>query len=111
MAKSRQKMLEKMVTFESAVIDPSVKVCARVWVSWLGGRGRQWPLTGPPWTLPQFNIKSPGPVAGGFGIRLVDVGFGFPGRPPLFQHVEFSINQDSRVWCGAPAASRRRAGG
>ncbi len=71
MAKSREKMLAKMATFESVVIDPTVK----------------------------FNIKSPGPVSGGFGIRLVDVGFGFPGRPPLFQHVEFSINQNSRVWC------------
>lgn len=34
-----------------------------------------------------------GPVNGGWGIRLVDVGFGYPGQGPLFEHVEFSINQ------------------
>ena len=36
-----------------------------------------------------------GPAAGGWGIRLVDVGFGYPGAEMLFEHVEFSINQVS----------------
>jgi ATPase subunit of ABC transporter with duplicated ATPase domains len=94
MAKSRQKTLAKMATFESAVIDPSIKVpplrverfgVVIVWCFLLI-------------FSVQFHIKNPGAVSGGFGIRLVDVGFGFPGRAPLFEHVEFSINQNSRIW-------------
>eukprot|EP00053_Salpingoeca_punica_P013269 m.119637 g.119637 ORF g.119637 m.119637 type:complete len:746 (+) comp16157_c1_seq1:131-2368(+) len=74
MAKSRQKMLAKMDVFEGIVNDPTV----------------------------QFKIPQPGPVSGGWGIRLVDVGFGYPGHDLLFKGVEFSINQNSRICLVGP---------
>lgn len=75
MAKSRQKMLEKMDIYEKAA---------------------------PPESLVKFKIPTPGPVAGGWGIRLVGVGFGYPDQPLLFTDVEFSINQNSRVCLVGP---------
>ena len=44
----------------------------------------------------------PGSVAGGFGIRLVGVGFHYPNAPTLFTGVEFSINQNSRICLVGP---------
>lgn len=70
MAKSRQKMLDKMDHYD-AITPVSRHV--------------------------NFNIPNPGPVAGGWGIRLVGVGFAYPDRPTLFDGVEFSINQTSRI--------------
>ena len=74
MAKSRQKMLAKIATFDVETEDPSVR----------------------------FTFTSPGPVAGGWGIRLVDVGFAYPGSELLFSGVEFSINQNSRICLVGP---------
>ena len=76
MAKSRQKMLDKMeVADRVRAPDPKVK----------------------------FVFPNPGPVGGGWGIRLVGVAFGYPGTPqPLFEGVEFSINQNSRICLVGP---------
>ncbi|EDQ84385.1 uncharacterized protein MONBRDRAFT_34730 [Monosiga brevicollis MX1] len=75
MAKSRQKMLEKMASLPDDVsTDPTVR----------------------------FKIPNPGHVAGGFGIRLVGVGFHYPDAPMLFRNVEFSINQNSRICLVGP---------
>eukprot|EP00045_Choanoeca_perplexa_P009610 m.92961 g.92961 ORF g.92961 m.92961 type:complete len:751 (-) comp14970_c0_seq1:169-2421(-) len=75
MAKSRQKMLEKMAFVPDAVAnDPTVK----------------------------FNFPVPGHVSGGFGIRLVGVGFHYPDQPLLFTGVDFSINQNSRICLVGP---------
>ena len=75
MAKSRQKMLEKIQVNQ---------VCK------------------PPDRVVKFKIPTPGQVAGGFGIRLVGVGFGYPGKEELFTNVEFSINQNSRICLVGP---------
>eukprot|EP00039_Didymoeca_costata_P005566 m.82564 g.82564 ORF g.82564 m.82564 type:complete len:768 (-) comp12875_c0_seq1:39-2342(-) len=75
MAKSRQKMLDKINVVEKTHSKES---------------------------LVNFRIPNPGPVAGGWGIRLVGVGFGYPGKPELFSGVEFSINQNSRICLVGP---------
>jgi len=75
MAKSRQKMLDKMAVYD-AVRPESERVT--------------------------FRIPNPGPVAGGWGIRLVGMGFGYPGKELLFSKVEFSINQNSRICLVGP---------
>eukprot|EP00730_Choanoeca_flexa_P020452 TRINITY_DN9987_c0_g1_i1.p1 TRINITY_DN9987_c0_g1~~TRINITY_DN9987_c0_g1_i1.p1 ORF type:complete len:770 (+),score=186.99 TRINITY_DN9987_c0_g1_i1:53-2362(+) len=75
MAKSRQKMLEKMAAVPDAVAnDPTVR----------------------------FKFPVPGNVSGGFGIRLVGVGFHYPNAPLLFTGVDFSINQNSRICLVGP---------
>ncbi|EGD73389.1 P-glycoprotein [Salpingoeca rosetta] len=75
MAKSRQKQLEKMAAIpDSGSIDPAVR----------------------------FAFPEAGPVAGGFGIRLVGVSFHYPGGPTLFKGVDFSINQNSRICLVGP---------
>eukprot|EP00052_Salpingoeca_macrocollata_P008989 m.70849 g.70849 ORF g.70849 m.70849 type:complete len:744 (-) comp16868_c0_seq1:298-2529(-) len=74
MAKSRQKMLAKMEVFEGIANDPSIT----------------------------FKFPQPGVVSGGWGIRLVDVGFAYPEQDFLFKHVEFSINQNSRICLVGP---------
>jgi ABC-type multidrug transport system fused ATPase/permease subunit len=79
MANSRQKMLDKMDTYEKAT---------------------------PKDALVKFKIPTPGPVAGGWGIRLVGVGFGYPGQELLFTKVEFSINQNSRICLVGPNGTR-----
>eukprot|EP00729_Bicosta_minor_P010107 gene10107-14007_t len=75
MAKSRQKMLDRMDTYTKAT---------------------------PKDVLVKFKIPTPGTVGGGFGIRLVGVGFGYPGQDELFTGVEFSINQNSRICLVGP---------
>eukprot|EP00049_Salpingoeca_infusionum_P028083 m.36125 g.36125 ORF g.36125 m.36125 type:complete len:754 (+) comp9967_c1_seq3:98-2359(+) len=74
MAKSRQKMLEKMAFTPSKSIDPTVR----------------------------FKFPNPGPVSGGFGIRLVGVAYHYPDAPILFTNVDFSINQNSRICLVGP---------
>lgn len=75
MAKSRQKQLDKMAVYESLQ---------------------------KPDQIVKFRIPNPGPVGGGWGIRLVGMGFGYPGMPLLFTDVEFSINQNSRICLVGP---------
>ena len=75
MAKSRQKMLDRMDTYTKAT---------------------------PKDVIVNFKIPTPGTVAGGFGIRLVGVGFGYEGQDELFTGVEFSINQNSRICLVGP---------
>lgn len=80
MAKSRQKMLDKMSALpESMSIDPSVRF--------------KFPNPGNFEVVCVFIHKPTGHVSGGFGIRLVGVGFHYPGQDLLFSGVEFSINQ------------------
>jgi len=75
MAKSRQKMMDKIKVVE---------------------------VSKPPDRVVKFKFPVPGQAAGGFGIRLVGVGFGYPGKPTLFENVEFSINQTSRICLVGP---------
>jgi len=75
MAKSRQKMLDKMDVYESIA---------------------------PKDAIVKFRVPKAGTVAGGWGIRLVGMGFGYPGKKLLFENVEFSINQNSRICLVGP---------
>jgi ATPase subunit of ABC transporter with duplicated ATPase domains len=125
MAKSRQKMLAKMSSApEQDASDPTVRFkipnpgMARAWMAFLRislrvGDVRQTATAEKTATAENdgadrlistfyFTMRMAGSVAGGFGIRLVGVGFHYPNSPMLFSGVEFSINQNSRICLVGP---------
>jgi hypothetical protein len=92
-AKSRQKMLAEMDVFEGIVNNPGHSLSLSLFLFLFLSLSLSLSLSLRLRGFNTYQYGMTGPVAGGFGIRLVDVGFNYPGQDFLFKGVEFSINQ------------------